>query len=291
MTDSNDLVQRFQAARPRLTAIAMQLLGTSADAEDAVQETWLRLDRTDAADILNLNAWLTTVVSRVSLDMLRAPRRVRERAWHVEPWRDEPTATTPDPADVAEQSDRVSVALLVVLDRLSPAERIALMMHDVFGQSFDEIAVALDRSPDAARQLASRARRRVRGTPEPARVDDRRRRAVVEAWLAAASSGDFAALIGLLDDGAVLHADFGGHSQVIDGAAKIADQAVLSARLAAHSVPVLIDAQAGVAATVAGRIVSLMAFDILDDRIARLDVLADADRLASLGVARWMQQP
>src|SRR6188768_390190 len=118
MTDSNDLVQRFQAARPRLTAIAMQLLGTSADAEDAVQETWLRLDRTDAADILNLNAWLTTVVSRVSLDMLRAPRRVRERAWHVEPWRDEPTATTPDPADVAEQSDRVSVALLVVLDRL-----------------------------------------------------------------------------------------------------------------------------------------------------------------------------
>ncbi|MEV1131339.1 sigma-70 family RNA polymerase sigma factor [Agromyces sp. NPDC049794] len=159
MTDRRILARRFETERPRLRAIATQLLGSAADADDAVQETWLRLERADAAGIDNLAAWLTTVVSRVSLDLLRAPRRTREHSWQVEPWRDEPVAEDADPADLVARSDRVSVALLVLLETLSPAERIALVLHDVFGQPFEEIAAVLDRSPEAARQLASRARR------------------------------------------------------------------------------------------------------------------------------------
>jgi RNA polymerase sigma-70 factor, ECF subfamily len=291
MTDPGDLVSRFETQRPRLRAIAMQLLGSAADADDAVQETWLRLARRGDADILNLDAWLTTVVSRVSLDMLRAPRRSRERSWEVEPWRDQPVAREPDPADVVAQDDRVAVALLVVLERLSPAERIAFVLHDVFGQPFDEIATILERSPDAARQLASRARRRVREAPEPERVDRRRSRKLVDAWLTATAGGDFNALLRLLDERAVLHADFGAHTQVVDGADQIAAQAVLSARLAAHSIPILIDGEPGVAAIIAGRVASIMSFGFDGERIVRLEVLADAPRLAELGVFERIGQP
>jgi RNA polymerase sigma-70 factor (ECF subfamily) len=286
VTDGNGLTGRFEQQRPRLRAIAAQLLGSTTDADDAVQETWLRLARTDAADIRNLDAWLTTVVSRVSLDMLRAPRRTRERSWQVEPWQNEPVSREPDPADVLARSDGVSVALVVVLERLSPAERIAFVLHDVFGQPFEEIADVLERSPDAARQLASRARRRVRGTAEPATPDRRSSRRIVEAWLAAAQGGDFTALLALLHEHAVLHADFGSSTQVIDGAADIAAQAVLSARLAAHSVPVLIDGLPGVAAVMHDRVVSVMAFDIADDRIVGLRVLADPQRLDGLDGAK-----
>lgn len=284
MTNPGDLVSRFETQRPRLRAIAIQLLGSAADADDAVQETWLRLARRGDSDILNLDAWLTTVVSRVSLDMLRAPRRSRERSWEVEPWRDQPVAREPDPADVVAQDDRVAVALLVVLERLSPAERIAFVLHDVFGQPFDEIATILERSPDAARQLASRARRRVREAPEPERVDRRRSRKLVDAWLTATAGGDVNALLRLLDERAVLHADFGAHTQVVDGADQIAAQAVLSARLAAHSIPILIDGEPGVAAIIAGRVASIMSFGFDGERIVRLEVLADAPRLAELGV-------
>jgi len=284
LTNPGDLVSRFETQRPRLRAIAIQLLGSAADADDAVQETWLRLARRGDSDILNLDAWLTTVVSRVSLDMLRAPRRSRERSWEVEPWRDQPVAREPDPADVVAQDDRVAVALLVVLERLSPAERIAFVLHDVFGQPFDEIATILERSPDAARQLASRARRRVREAPEPERVDRRRSRKLVDAWLTATAGGDVNALLRLLDERAVLHADFGAHTQVVDGADQIAAQAVLSARLAAHSIPILIDGEPGVAAMIAGRVASIMSFGFDGERIVRLEVLADAPRLAELGV-------
>ena len=284
MTNPGDLVSRFETQRARLRAIAIQLLGSAADADDAVQETWLRLARRGDSDILNLDAWLTTVVSRVSLDMLRAPRRSRERSWEVEPWRDQPVAREPDPADVVAQDDRVAVALLVVLERLSPAERIAFVLHDVFGQPFDEIATILERSPDAARQLASRARRRVREAPEPERVDRRRSRKLVDAWLTATAGGDVNALLRLLDERAVLHADFGAHTQVVDGAHQIAAQAVLSARLAAHSIPILIDGEPGVAAIIAGRVASIMSFGFDGERIVRLEVLADAPRLAELGV-------
>lgn len=289
MTDRRILARRFETERPRLRAIATRLLGSAADADDAVQETWLRLERVDAAGIDNLEAWLTTVVSRVSLDLLRAPRRNREHSWQVEPWRDEPVATDADPADLVAQSDRVNVAVLVLLETLSPAERIALVLHDVFGQSFDEIAEVLDRSPEAARQLASRARRRVRGAEEPARPDRERGRRIVTAWLAAAQDGNIAALLELLDDGAVLHAGYGTSTQLVEGARSIAEQAVLSGRLAAHSTPILIDGRPGVAAVMRGRVVSIMAFDLEGDRIVGLEVLADPKRLEALGVDRILQ--
>ncbi|WP_139417977.1 sigma-70 family RNA polymerase sigma factor [Agromyces laixinhei] len=286
MTDRRMLARRFETERPRLRAVATQLLGSPADADDAVQETWLRLERVDAAGIDNLEAWLTTVVSRVCLDVLRAPRRTREHSWQVAPWRDEPVADDADPAELVVQSDRISTALLVLLETLSPAERIALVLHDVFGRSFDEVAVALDRSPEAARQLASRARRRVRGAEEPVRPARERGRRIVDAWLAAAQHGDLDALLGLLDDGAVLRADYGTSTQLVEGSRAIAEQAVLSGRLAGHSTPVLIGGRPGVAAMVHGRVVSIMAFELDGDRIVSLDVLADPERLASIGADR-----
>ncbi|MDR6988487.1 RNA polymerase sigma-70 factor (ECF subfamily) [Paenarthrobacter nitroguajacolicus] len=285
MTDQGILARRFEKARPRLVAIASRLLSSTADAEDVVQEAWLRLERTDADGIENLDAWLTTVVSRLSLDALRAPRRAREQSWHVEPWLDEPSAITDDPVEEAERSDHLSVALFVVLETLSPAERVAFVLHDVFGCPFEEIAVALDRSVDAARQLASRARRRLQGAPAPLRPRPEHARELVNAWLVAAQQGDFKALLGLLDDGAVLRADYGTNTQTLQGAQAITEQAVLSARLAAHSTPILIDQRPGVAAVLNGRVVSIMAFTILHGRIARLDVLADAARLKHLDLS------
>jgi RNA polymerase sigma-70 factor (ECF subfamily) len=282
MTDPRILARRFETERPRLHAIASRLLRSASDADDAVQETWLRLERADASTIENLEAWLTTVVSRVSLDVLRAPRRTREQSWQVEPWRDEPAAPDADPADLAVQGDRISTALLVLLDALTPAERIALVLHDVFGRPFEEIADVLDKSPDAARQLASRARRKARGVDEPRRTDRSRERRMVEAWLAAAREGDLSRLLALLDDGATLRADYGSSTQTVDGAPAIAQQAVLSARLAAHSTPILIGGRPGVAAVMRGRVVSIMAFEIVADRIVGLDVLADPARLQTL---------
>lgn len=282
MADPDDLARRFEAARPRLRAIATSMLGSTVDAEDVVQAAWLRLERVDSTEIENLDAWLTTVVSRLSLDQLRSPRRVREQSWQVEPWRDEPVATSPDPADVVADADRVSVALLVVLERLTPAERIAFVLHDVFGRPFDEVAEVIQRTSPAARQLASRARRRLREASEPARSDRRRARRLVDAWLKAVQDGDVRVLLELLDEGAVLHADFGTHTRTLSGARDIVAQALLSARLAAHSTPVLIGGRPGVAAVVNGRVVSIMAFAIDDDRIASLKVLADPRRLAEL---------
>lgn len=282
--NDEELAQRFESARPRLHAIAARLLGSSADADDAVQEAWLRLARSDSAAIENLDAWCTTVVSRISLDMLRAPRRSRERSWQVEPWRDEPVDIAADPADVVSRADQVNVALLVVLDALTPTERIAFVLHDVFGQPFDEVAAAVDRSPAAARQLASRARRRLREASAPARDDRRRERTLVDAWLRAAQHGDLDALLGLLHEDATLHADYGSRTEHLAGAAEIAAQAVLSARLAAHSTPILIDGRPGVAATFGDRVVSLMSFEFADGRISALRVLADPRRLDGLAV-------
>lgn len=284
MTDQRILARRFETERPRLLAIATKLLGSPADAADVVQDTWLRLDRTDASGIENLPAWLTTVVSRVSLDLLRTPRRTRERSWQVEPWSDEPVAVAADPAELIAQGDQVSVALLVLLERLSPSERIAFVLHDIFGQPFEEIATVLERSPDAARQLASRARRRVRGAEEPTRPSREQGRRIVEAWLSAARDGDLGALLSLLDEGAVLRAEYAARTESVDGAQAIAEQAVLSGRLAAHSVPILIGGRPGVAAVLRERVVSIMAFDIEGDQIVRLEVLADPSRLGALGV-------
>lgn len=285
MTDQKILALRFENARPRLLAIASRLLSSGPDAEDVVQETWLRLERADVDEIENLDAWLTTVVSRVSLDLLRAPRRTREQSWQVEPWRDEPVALTGDPDVEAERSDQLSVALFVVLETLSPAERVAFVLHDVFGHPFEEIAEALDRSVDAARQLASRGRRRLQSAPVGVRPRPQHARELVETWLVAAQHGDFTALLGLLDEGAVLRADYGTSSRIIEGAQAITEQAVLSARLAAHSAPILIDRRPGVAAVLNGRVVSIMAFTIVHGRITRLDVLADATHLDQLNVS------
>ncbi|WP_114854405.1 sigma-70 family RNA polymerase sigma factor [Brachybacterium sp. YJGR34] len=284
MTQQMDLAERFDQERPRLLAVAQKLLGTRADAEDAVQETWLRLARADAAAIENLPAWLTTVVSRVSLDVLRAPRRTRERSWEAEPWRNEPEATAGDPAELVAESDRIGGALLLLLELLSPAERIAFVLHDAFERPFDEIAAVLDRSPQAARQLASRARRQLRDADGPARADRDRGRRLVQAWLEAAQNGDVTALLSLLDDGAALRATSAAGTRTIHGAHAIAEQAVLSGRLAAHSTPILLGGRPGVAAVLRGRVVSIMAFDVAGEQIIGLDVLADPERLAALEV-------
>jgi RNA polymerase sigma-70 factor (ECF subfamily) len=286
MTDRQALAARFESQRGRLRAVAHQLLGSASDAEDAVQEAWLRLERSDAAAIDNLDAWLTTVVSRISLDTLRARTRRRETQWVPEPWPAEDVAAPGDPEEALASADAVGVALLVVLETLSPPERLAFVLHDVFGVPFAEIALVLDRTPDAARQLASRARRRVRSAPAPEASDRRRSRAVVDAWLRATSSGDFTALLSLLDENVVLRADYGANGiRVLTGADSVAQQARGAARLAANSIPVLIDGRPGVLAAIDGVVLSLMKFEIADGRITGFDVLADPVRLGRLGPA------
>ncbi len=275
--------RRFELARPRLRATATRLLGSSADADDVLQDAWLRLDRTDVSAIGNLDAWLTTVVSRLCLDVLGSARRVRERSWQVEPWSDEPADDSAGPADEAESTDLVTGALVLVLETLSPAERLAFVLHDVFGRSFDEVATAVSRSPVAARQLASRARRRIRAAAPAARPTRAMERRVVAAWLRAVEAGDLAALLALLDEGAVLHADYGAASVDLDGARRIAGQALAARRLAANAELVRLGDRPGVIAHDGDAVVSLMAFVIRDDRILALDVLADPRRLPERG--------
>lgn len=279
MTDQRFLARRFEEARPRLIAIATRLLGSRADAEDVVQEAWLRLERADAGSILEVDAWLTTVVSRLALDVLRSARR-RDVSWDLEPW----PAAAPDPLDLAERGEAVTAALVIVLDTLSPAERLALVLHDVFGQTFDEVATALGKTPAAARQLASRARRRVRDAPAERRSARAVERPLVEAWLRAASTGDLTGLLGMLDESATLEADYGASTATLRGREEIAGQAVVAGRLAAASVPVLLGGRAGVAAMLGGRVVSLMAFEFTGSRITHLDVLADPARLVDVVV-------
>jgi len=281
--DEDVLAAAFELRRPRLRAVATRLLGSTAEADDVLQDAWLKLALADADGIDDLDAWLTTVVSRLSLDVLRSARVVKADRWSVEAWETAPTGPDEDPAAIAAGNERVAVALLTVLDLLSPAERLAFVLHDVFGQPFDEIAPLVGRSPAAARQLVSRARRRVRATEEAPRADGRRARTVVDAWLRAVQEGDLAALLALLDERAVLDADDGSSSVRLDGAARIAESARTAAHLASHSLPVLIGGRPGVAAVLHGRVVSLMAFDLgADDRIVGLDVLADPRRLAGL---------
>ncbi len=284
MTDRDRLAARFEAQRGRLGAIAHRLVGAE-QAEDVVQEAWLRLERTDVAAIDNLDAWLTTVVSRIALHVLRSAPRRWERPWQVQPW-EEPVSREGQPEREVAERDAVGAALLVVLDRLNPAERLAFVLHDVFGRPFDEIAGVLGRSAAAARQLASRGRRKVRGAPAPTSQDRRRARQVVEAWLLAVQRGDLGDLLALLDEDVVLRADYGSRGgEVVAGARALADRAATFARVAAGSVPVLVDGRPGVMAVRDGRVLSLMAFEITDGRITALDVLADPARLAGLDPA------
>jgi RNA polymerase sigma factor (sigma-70 family) len=287
------LIERFERERPRLRAVAHRMLGSASEADDAVQEAWLRLDRTDTGAVENIGAWLTTVVARVCLSLLRARRNHREEPLDRQP---EPDADGRGPEQEAELADSVGLALLVVLDRLGPAERVAFVLHDLFAVPFAEIAPMLGKSPAAARQLASRARRRVSGGAA-ADADLPRRRQVVEAFLAAARGGDFEALLSLLDPDVVLHADrFAGPSPapiVLRGVADVREGAILASARARTSELALVDGVPGLLMVRGGRLSVALSFTIDDDRITGIDVIADPERLRGLELAvlGWPDQP
>jgi RNA polymerase sigma factor (sigma-70 family) len=282
MDDRDWLAQRFEERRTRLRAVAYRMLGSLSEADDAVQEAWLRLSRSDADDIDNLDGWLTTVVARVSLNILRSRRTRREEPLvHLpDPIVDREDGT--DPEHEALLADSVGLALLVVLETLSPAERLAFVLHDMFAVPFEEIAPLVDRSPEAARQLASRARRRVRGGNAVPDADLDTQRAVVEAFLAASREGDFEALVAVLDPDVVLRADMGplaGGTSEIRGAETVAGQARTYGRLGLIVRPALINGALGVVSTLDGEPFSVGGFTIRGGKIVEIDILADPARL------------
>ncbi|MEU4330593.1 RNA polymerase sigma factor SigJ [Nonomuraea dietziae] len=293
MTPQDFLADQFQGHRPHLKAVAYRMLGSLSEAEDAVQEAWLRLARSDSGDIDNLGGWLTTVVGRVCLDMLRARKSRREES--LEERLPDPVISRADAAPDPEQevllADSVGLALLVVLESLTPAERLAFVLHDMFGMPFEQIAPIVDRTPVAAKKLASRARQRVRGAapnPDPDLTTQRR---VVDAFLAAARGGDFDALVSILDPEVVLRADGGlltSGMKVIRGAAAVAGQLATFQRMATSAAthPALVNGLAGLVNTVDDRLISVMSFTISDSKIATIDILSDPERLAQLNLTR-----
>jgi RNA polymerase sigma factor (sigma-70 family) len=292
LADSQWLAERFEQQRPHLRAIAYRMLGSLAEADDAVQDAWLRANRSDSADVANLRGWLTTIVARVCLNVLRARRTHREES--IEDRLPDPLISLEESSQPEEQAllaDSVGLALLVVLDTLEPAERLAFVMHDVFKLPFDEIAPMVERTPAAARQLASRARRRVKGASVASPDTDlRRQREVVNAFFAAARAGDFDRLVAILDPHVVLRADFGRHRQavppVVRGPDAVAALAMTGARLpGAELTPLLINGAAGVLVTVGGRPYSLMGFIVKGGRVVELDAIADPKRVARLAAA------
>ena len=285
MDERDWLAERFEANRTHLKAVAYRMLGSVSEADDAVQEAWLRLSRTDVEKVENLGGWLTTVVARVSLDMLRSRKSRREE--ELGPYVPEPIVSrdgVADPEHEALLADSVGLALLVVLETLSPPERLAFVLHDTFGVPFDEIAPIVGRSPDAARQLASRARRRVRGAPREPDVDLDRQREVVDAFLAAAREGDFEALVALLDPDVVFRLDRGAlpgrHSTEIRGAEAVAGQAVSGgAAFAPFAQPAVVNGAAGFVVVVRGRPVSVAGMTVVHGKIVEIDLLADPERV------------
>jgi RNA polymerase sigma-70 factor (ECF subfamily) len=272
------LADRFEASRPQLRAVAYRMLGSVSEADDAVQEAWLRLSRSQHDEVENLRAWLTTVVARIALDMLRA-RREEPRGVHVpEPVVSREDAHTPE--QEALLADSVGLALLVVLETLDPAERLAFVLHDMFGVPFDEIAPIVDRSSAATRQLASRARRRIRGTSAPD-TDVPAQRAVIAAFLTAARDGDFDALLAALDPDVVLRVDRGALRPSLEarGAEAVIKQAFTFSRLASHSAPAIVNGAAGLIVETGGQVRSIAAFSIVGSKIVEIDILADPDRL------------
>jgi RNA polymerase sigma factor (sigma-70 family) len=287
MDEREFLAQHFEEHRTRLRAVAYRMLGSLSEADDAVQETWLRLSRIDADEVENLGGWLTTVVARVSLNMLRSRRSRREEPLGVrmpEPIVDRADGT--DPEHEALLADSVGLALLVVLETLNPAERLAFVLHDMFAVPFDEIAPIVDRSPEAARQLASRARRRVQGETAIPDADLDTQREVLDAFLAAAREGDFEALLEVLDPDVVLRADRGavaiGASRVVRGAANVARQALAFSRLDIEVRRALVNGAVGTVTLRDGRAFAIAGFTIRNRRIAEMDVLADPERLSQL---------
>jgi RNA polymerase sigma factor (sigma-70 family) len=287
MDEREWLAQRFEEHRTRLRAVAYRMLGSLTEADDAVQEAWLRLSRSDVDEVENLGAWLTTVVSRVSLNMLRSRRSRGEQPLdtHVpEPIVDSADGT--DPQHEALLADSVGLALLVVLEKLEPAERLAFVLHDMFGVPFAEIALIVDRSPEAARQLASRARRRVRGSAPVPDADLRAQREVLDAFMAAARDGDFEALVAVLDPDVVLRADQGaaaaGLSRVVRGAATVARQAMMFSRLDVDIRHAIVNGAAGTVTLRDGEPFAVAGFTIRGGKIVEMDILADPERLRQL---------
>ena len=283
MSRSDWQTKEFERQRLHLHSVAYRMLGSASEAEDAVQEAWLRLSRSDTATVDNLAAWLTTVVARVSLDMLRS-RRARREDYVALP---EPIVTIENgPEDEAVLADSVGLALLVVLDTLTPAERLAFVLHDMFGVAFDEIAAILDRSEAATRQLASRARRRVRGATRRTDPDLREQRRVIDAFLAAARAGDFEGLIKVLDPDVVFRADRGRGAEglPVTGAAEVAETILArGARFAPHARPAIVNGNAGVIVVPGRKPIAVVSFSVADGRIVEIDLVADPAKLPALG--------
>ncbi|MCU1690569.1 MAG: polymerase, sigma-24 subunit, subfamily [Jatrophihabitantaceae bacterium] len=295
MRDTRVLADQFEAHRGRLRAVGYRMLGSLSEADDAVQEAWLRLQRSDDAAIDNLGGWLTTVVGRVCLDLLRS--RAARREEPLEVYVPDPVIAAPgahDPEREALLADSVGLALLVVLDALPPAERLAFVLHDTFAVPFEEIAPVVGRTVEATRQLASRGRRRVRGASVQRVVDPVRQRAVVEAFLAASREGSFDALVAVLDPDVLVRADYGGVLQhpvatsarpLLRGAANVASQALMFRSAAREARIVLINGALGLVTMQDGVAYSVMSFTEQEGRIAQLDILADPVRLARLDLS------
>jgi len=292
MPSTERLAEQFEEHRPHVRAVAYRMLGSVSEAEDAVQEAWIRLSRTDVSGVDNLRGWLTTVVARVCLDMLRtrASRREDPLEVHVP----DPIIRAIDhgsrgPEADAMLADSVGLALLVVLEKLEPAERLAFVLHDVFGMTFEEIAPIVDRSVVATRQLASRARRRVQGQAPKSDSDLRRQRRVVDAFLAAVQEGNFEALVEVLDPEIVLRADGGamkGMSRLVRGAQAVAGQASSFSKLGLSSQLVLVNGNIGVVSRLPdGRLFSVIGFTIADGKVVEMDILADQERLSRLDLS------
>jgi RNA polymerase sigma factor (sigma-70 family) len=290
MNQQQWLAEQFEEQRPHLRAVAYRMLGSLSEADDAVQDAWLRLSRADAGEVENMRAWLTTIVARVALNMLRARRARREQP--LEAHLPDPIlqpADSRDPEHEALLADSVGLALLVVLEALPPAERLAFVLHDMFGVPFDEIAPIVDRSPVAARQLASRARRRLRGAPTAPDASLPGQRTVVDAFFAAAREGDLEALVAVLDPDVVLRSD-GGMARPfasieLRGARAVARRAISFAGLSPFVRPALVNGVAGVVVAPHGAAFSVMAFTVRGGKIVAIDSLADPERLRVLNLA------
>jgi RNA polymerase sigma factor (sigma-70 family) len=282
MDEKRFLTEKFEANRAHLRAVAYRMLGSTSEVDDAVQETWLRLNRSDTSAVENLSGWLTTVVARVCLDMLRSRKYRREEP--MGPQVPEPAARDAHERD-AEMADSVGAALLVVLETLAPAERLAFVLHDMFAVPFEEIAPIVGRTPAAARQLASRARRRVQGTPQVPEADLSRQRTIVEAFLAASRDGDFEGLLAVLDPDVVFRADSAaqrlGSLAEIRGAAAVAETFKGRARAAK---PALVDGRPALAVIMGGQLRIVLLLTIRDDRISAVEAVADAERIGRFDV-------
>jgi RNA polymerase sigma-70 factor, ECF subfamily len=283
VNENDFLAERFEAHRDHLRAVAYRMLGSLTEADDAVQEAWLRLARSHTSEVANLGGWLTTVVSRVCLDMLRSRKSRREEP--LETHVPDPIVASADldPAEEAVLADSVGLALLVVLETLTPAERLAFVLHDMFGVPFDEIAPIVGRSPATATQLASRARRRVRGAAQPD-ADLPAQREVIDAFMMAARAGDFEALVALLDPDVVLRADAGaaGSSRLTRGAVAVANEALLFRNGGALAREVVINGVAGMVAIRDGRPVAIFSPTARGGKIVEINILADPERIAQL---------